>query len=115
MSKRSVTVKPEWTMAIHDVVRILMNRGYLHRPEDVQIVRPGYVSILPCGSGSPDGPLKLKQLSWAAEKGQFFFCWYVGSYLGLSLNKGVFSKEVTFDPTKQDVWEFVGEVDRTFK
>jgi hypothetical protein len=115
MSKESITVKPEWPMAIHDVVRILMNRGYLRRPEDVKIVRPGYDSILPCGSGSPEGPLKLNQLSWAAEKGKFYFCWYVGSYLSLSLNKGVFSKEAILDPTKQNVWEFVREVDQTFK
>ncbi len=62
MCKESIKVKPEYPMAIHDVVRILMNRGYLHSPEDVKIVRPGYESIFPCGAGSLEGSLKLNQL-----------------------------------------------------
>ena len=115
MSNESITVKPEWPMAMHDVVRILINRGYLHSPEDVKIVRPGYKPVLPCGRGGPEGPLKLNQLKWMAEKGKLYFCWYVGSYLSLNLKKGVYLKELVLDPTKQNVWEFVREVDKTFK
>ena len=115
MSNESITVKQEWPMAMHDVVRILINRGYLHSPEDVKIVRPGYKPVLPCGRGGPEGPFKLNQLKCMAEKGKLYFCWYVGSYLSLNLKKGAFSKELVLDPTKQNVWEFVREVDKTFK
>lgn len=90
MSDESTSVKPEWPMAIYVAVKILMNRGYLHNPEDVKIVRPGYKTILPCGIGDPDGPLKLNQLKWMAEKGKFYFCWHVGSYLRVNLKNGVY-------------------------
>jgi len=115
MSNESITIEPEWPKAMHDVIRILMNRGYLHSPEDVEIVRPGHKPVFPCSRGGPEGPIELKQLKWMAEKGEFFFCWYVGSYLSLNLKQGVFSREVIFDPTKQSVWEFVREIDKTFK
>ena len=115
MSNESITIEPEWPKAMHDVVRILINRGYLHSPEDVIIVRPGYKPVSPCGKGGTEGPLKLNQLKWTADKGKFYFCWYVGSYLRLNLKKGAFSKELVLDPTKQNVWEFVREVDKTFK
>jgi len=115
MSNESIAVEPEWPMAMHDVVMILINRGYLHSPEDVTIVRPGYKPVSPCGRGGPEGPLKPNQLKWMAEKGKFYFCWYVGSYLRLNLKKGVLLKELILDPTKQNVWEFLCEVEKAFK
>lgn len=108
-------VKPEWTMAIYDVVRILTARGYLHRPSDIVFVRPSHEPVLPCGEDSSDGPIDFKQLKWAAEKGEFWFCWYKGSFLQLHINKGTLSQKLTLDPTKQNVWEFVREVDSTFR
>ena len=115
METKSRTVQPELPMAIYDVVRILMDRGYLHSPNDVEFVRPRHKSVFPCGQGDSEGPIDLNQLKWAAENGEFFFCWYKGSFLKLGINKGTLKSEVIFDPTKRNVWEFVCEVDSTFK
>ena len=115
MANESSPVLPEWITAIYDAVRILMARGYLHSPKDVEFVRPRYKPVFPCGQGSSEGPINLNQLKWAAEKGEFFFSWYKGTYLKLDINRGTLIQEVIFDPTKQDPWDFVREVDSTFK
>jgi len=115
MNSESVQVKPEWPLAIHDAIKILVNRGYLHASEDIEIVRPGHKSVIPCGEGDTKGPLKLNQLKWMAERGKFFFSWYIGSYLSLNIRKGVFTQEVIFDPTKQNAWDFVRDIDSTFQ
>lgn len=108
-------VLPEWTTAIYDSIQILMKRGYLHSPNDVEFVRPGYKPISPCGQGGSDGPIDLNQLKWAAEKGDFWFLWYPGSYLKLGVHKGTMRHDLKLDPTKENVWEFVRKVDSDYK
>ena len=108
----TIQVQPEWTMAIHDCVRILMNREYLHDPNDVEFIRKPYKSVFPCGRGEP---IKLNQLMWAAKQGKFWFLWYKGSYLKLCINKGTVNHELKLDPTKDNVWEFVRMVDSKYK
>ena len=49
MANESSPVLPEWATAIYDAVRILMARGYLHSPKDVEFVRPRYKPVFPCG------------------------------------------------------------------
>jgi hypothetical protein len=115
MSNKSVAVKPEWTMAILDVVRILVNRGYLHRPEDVAIERQQHEPVFPCGKGGDEGPLKFNQLEACVKMGRFYFDWYVGSFLSLKLKKGLLEQELVLDPTTQNIWEFIREVDDNFK
>jgi hypothetical protein len=108
-------VLPEWTMAIYDSIRILMKRGYLHSPNDVEFVRPGYEPVFPRGKDGSEGPIDLSQLKWAAEKGDFWFDWYPGSFLRLEISKEKMKRELKFDPTKKNVWEFVRKVDQDFK
>lgn len=112
---KSIEFKQEWSMAIYDAARILMARGYLHTSDDVEFVRPGHKAVFPCPTDGPEGPIDLHQLKWMDEKGKAFFCWYKGSYLKLKVNNGKLSHEVIFNPMKDDPWEFVGEIDRTFK
>lgn len=45
------------TGAIYAVVSKLAARGYLHEPKDVEFVRPGYKSVLPCARMGPHGVL----------------------------------------------------------
>jgi hypothetical protein len=115
MANDATQVSPEWTMAIYDGIRILLKRGYLHSPRDVEFVRPRYKSIFPCPQISAEGLIDLGQLKWAAEKGDFWFVWYQGSFLKLNISKGTMVQELKLDPAKKNVWEFVCEVDSTYK
>jgi hypothetical protein len=98
----------ELTKAIYFVIEKLMKRGYLHLPDDVEFVRPGYKSVFPCGKGhGQEGLLDLHQLMWASERGNFWFNWYKGTHLKLCLHKVSIQSELEFDPSKQSLWEFV--------
>jgi hypothetical protein len=115
MANNSIQVSPEWNMAIYDSIRILLQRGYLHNTKDVEFVRPYYKPVFSCPHVGSEGLIDLGQLKWAADKGDFWFIWYQGSFLRLNLNKGTVIQELTLDPTKENVWEFVRKIDSNYK
>jgi hypothetical protein len=104
---------PEWTQAIYEAVRLLVERGYLHVPDDVEFVRPGYKSVFPCGKAYGSAPLDLSSLQWSAENGSFAFCWYGGTHLKLNLHKDTIRRQLKLDPLTENAWKFAFDVCRT--